>query len=61
MEVRSIKLVVETLNQASIHEVYPGVAAPFVSLKTLLAMKQAAGRDVDLIDIDRLRKLHPDV
>jgi hypothetical protein len=46
--------------QASHQDVYPGVPAPFVSLKTLLAMKQAAGRDVDLLDINRLRKLHPD-
>ena len=46
--------------RASVQEVSPGVPAPFVSLKTLIAMKQAAGRDVDLIDIDRLRKLHPD-
>lgn len=48
-------------SQASIHDVYPGIPAPFVSLKTLLAMKRAAGRDIDLIDIDRLKRLHPDV
>jgi hypothetical protein len=47
--------------RASHQEVHPGVSAPFVSLKTLIAMKQTAGRDIDLIDINRLRKLHPDV
>lgn len=42
-------------------EIYPGVFAPFVSLKTLLNMKQSAHRDIDLVDIQRLQQLHPDV
>lgn len=35
-------------------EVFPGVLAPFVSLPTLLAMKRAAGRTKDLLDIENL-------
>jgi hypothetical protein len=42
-------------------EIYPGVIAPFVSLPTLLAMKHRANRARDLLDIENLRKLHPDV
>jgi hypothetical protein len=41
-------------------EIYPGITAPFVSLPTLLAMKHRAGRASDLLDIENLRKLHPD-
>ena len=41
-------------------EIYPGVTAPFVSLQTLLAMKHRASRTKDLLDIETLRKLHPD-
>lgn len=37
-------------------EVYPGVAARVVSLKTLLEMKRAAGRPHDLIDIQELQR-----
>ena len=35
-----------------------GLQAPVVALDELLAMKGAVGRDQDLIDIGKLRKLH---
>ena len=35
------------------------IRAPFVSYKTLLAMKRRAGRDKDLLDIKALKKLDP--
>jgi hypothetical protein len=38
-------------------EVAPGLAAPFVSLDDLLAMKRQAGRTKDLLDIEQLNKL----
>src|SRR6266446_1008092 len=38
-------------------EVSPGVAAPLVSLETLLKMKRDAGRAQDLIDIEELQRL----
>ena len=38
-------------------EVSPGVAAPLVSLETLLKMKHDAGRAQDLIDIEELQRL----
>jgi hypothetical protein len=41
-------------------EIYPGIIAPFVSLPTLLAMKRGANRAKDRLDIENLRKLHPD-
>ncbi len=41
-------------------EVFPGVSAPFVCLPTLLAMKRAAGRDKDLLDLANLGKAQPD-
>jgi hypothetical protein len=41
-------------------EIYPGITAPFVSLQTLLAMKRRANRARDMLDIENLRKLHPD-
>jgi len=45
---------------AAKHEiVFGSVNAPIVSYETLLAMKQQAGRDRDLIDIEKLRKLDP--
>jgi hypothetical protein len=37
-----------------------GVSVPVVSVATLIAMKRAAGRDTDLIDISKLLKLYPD-
>jgi len=37
-------------------EVCPGVAAPVVSLPTLLEMKKHAGRPQDLIDIEELNR-----
>ncbi len=37
-------------------EVSPGVQAQVVSLETLLAMKRAAGRPQDLIDIEELKR-----
>jgi hypothetical protein len=75
MEVRSIKLVIETLNRAGVRYIVVGGLAvnahgyfrvtndldlaPFVSLPTLLAMKQQSHRPSDLLDIENLRKLHP--
>jgi hypothetical protein len=41
-------------------EVAPGVPARIVSLQGLLALKQQAGRPKDLLDIDYLKKLHPE-
>jgi hypothetical protein len=41
-------------------EVAPGVAATFVGLDDLIALKRRAGRPHDLDDIDRLRRLHRD-
>ena len=38
--------------------VVEGLHAPVVALDELLAMKGAVGRDQDLIDISKLRKLH---
>jgi len=38
-------------------EIYPGVSAKVVTLKTLLDMKRAAGRPQDLIDISELERL----
>jgi hypothetical protein len=35
------------------------VRAPIVSISALVAMKQAAGRDKDLQDIQALRKIEP--
>jgi hypothetical protein len=50
----------EEATRAVHQEIYPGVTAPFVSLPTLLAMKHRANRARDLLDIENLRKLHPD-
>lgn len=41
-------------------EVAPGVSARFVSLADLRAMKRAAGRAVDLLDLEALARLHPE-
>ena len=38
-------------------EVAPGAAATFIGLQELLRLKQLAGRDQDLLDIDRLKAL----
>lgn len=35
------------------------IRAPIICYKTLLAMKKAAGRDKDLLDIQALKKLNP--
>jgi hypothetical protein len=35
------------------------ILAPVVGYKTLLAMKRKAGRDKDLLDIEKLKKLNP--
>ncbi len=37
-----------------------GVPARFVALADLLAMKRAAGRPVDHLDVDALARLHPE-
>lgn len=42
---------------AKIGELLPGLEARFVRLETLIAMKQAAGREKDLEDIRQLRLL----
>lgn len=42
--------------RAKAWDICPGVAAPVVSLPTLLAMKQQAGRPQDLIDIEELQR-----
>ena len=42
---------------APLLEVAPGLAAPVVSLPTLLEMKRAAGRPQDLIDITELGRM----
>lgn len=44
------------IGEATVEEVCPGVAAPVVSLGTLLQMKRAAGRPHDLIDIEELQR-----
>ena len=41
------------------HAVSSEVEVPVVSLSTLMAMKSAAGRDVDRLDMDRLREASP--
>lgn len=51
----------EEAARAVYREVYPGVSAPFVSLPALLAMKRAAGRTKDLLDLENLENLPPDV
>jgi predicted nucleotidyltransferase len=38
-------------------EIGPGVAAPVVSLETLLRMKREAGRPQDMIDIEELQRI----
>ena len=38
-------------------EVAPGILAPFVGLNDLVAMKRAAGRAQDLLDIEKLEHL----
>ena len=43
-------------SQAVRLEIYPGVLAPVVTLKTLLKMKRAAGRPQDLTDIEELQR-----
>ncbi|MEO7724907.1 MAG: hypothetical protein ABIU29_09515 [Chthoniobacterales bacterium] len=42
--------------RAKAWDICPGVAAPVVSLPTLFAMKQQAGRPQDLIDIEELQR-----
>ncbi len=44
------------LDRALVQEVCPGVAAPVVTLETLLQMKRAAARPHDLIDIEELQR-----
>jgi len=41
-------------------ELEPGVQAAFVSLSDLRAMKRAAGRPVDALDLAALERLHPE-
>ena len=48
----------EELRRSTRGEVAPGLLAPVVSLDTLLAMKRAAGRGKDLIDVDELHLAH---
>jgi predicted nucleotidyltransferase len=45
------------LRQADNLEICPGVSAKIVTLKTLLAMKRAASRPQDLIDIEELQRI----
>ena len=47
------------LARAKWEPVAGGTAAPIVSYETLIAMKKAAGRDKDLLDIEMLRRLDP--
>lgn len=44
--------------KADIQEAAPGLQVRIVALETLLAMKRAAGRLLDLADIDELNLLH---
>ena len=44
------------LARATLQELEPGILAPVVALDTLLAMKRAAGRPQDLIDIQELQR-----
>lgn len=44
-------------DRAEVQELAPGVEVPFVSLDDLVAMKRAAGRPQDLIDIDQLERI----
>lgn len=39
-------------------EVAPGLRVPFLGLDDLIAMKEAAGRPQDLLDVSNLRRLH---
>lgn len=45
------------IDAASALDICPGVSAPVVSLETLLAMKRAAARPQDLIDIEELQRM----
>lgn len=47
----------EEYAKAVLIEYAPGVITPVVSLPALIAMKAAAGRPRDLLDIEELRKL----
>lgn len=44
------------LARAVVQEVCPGLAAPVVTLETLLEMKRAAARPHDLVDIEELQR-----
>lgn len=48
----------EEWREARREELTPGLTVPYVRLDTLLAMKRAAGRGKDLIDIDELNLLY---
>jgi len=41
-------------------QITPKVTAPMVSVSALIRLKQVADRPQDRVDIDKLRKLHPD-
>ena len=53
---KTFKFGVEARRAVSV-EIYPGVLAKVVTLKTLLEMKRAAGRPQDLIDIKELQRI----
>jgi hypothetical protein len=44
-------------DQAHNVEPQPGLRVPIVALDTLIAMKRAAGRDKDCLDIDYLQRI----
>jgi hypothetical protein len=48
---------VEEYASAPRFELRPGLEAPFVGLDRLIAMKEAAGREVDAIDLVHLRRI----
>ncbi len=51
---------VSAYERSLVLEVAPGIAARFISLADLRAMKRAAGRSVDQLDLEALARLHPE-
>lgn len=49
----------EEYARAAHREIGPGLAVPVVSLATLRAMKETAGRSQDRLDLEKLDRLHP--
>lgn len=47
----------EELQHAMMSDFSPGLSVPFISLQTLIRMKQETGRQIDLDDIEHLLEI----